>query len=120
MYHLIRHLNISLLIRKHNNVKELWDLLAMRNMDDLMYIYNLSDVNLMSVIANSRFKMMHEKFTLEPKNFSSMATFSKSACLLQTKFINTQPQTVVAAEAFENALSGGFSSTPLRVGFNTN
>ena len=56
----------------------LWNTLKMRNVSDMNDLYNTQDVILMCEIIESRFQLMQDKYSFNPRKSNSASTFSGS------------------------------------------
>ena len=56
----------------------LWNTLKMRNVSDMNDLYNAQDVILMCEIIESRFQLMQDKYSFNPRKSNSASTFSGS------------------------------------------
>lgn len=107
-------------VEVYERVKRLWVLLKMKDLNQLLHVYNFSDVVTLTVIAQNRFASLRESsLNLEPKNFSSMATYSQAVGLLYTHVILTGPNDCDKTQTFYNSIYGGYSATPTRLAFDT-
>ena len=57
--------------------------------------------------------------TFEPKNFSSLSTFSKASQCLMNKSITSLLHDADVVQAFESSIVGGFAATPIRLLFDS-
>ena len=111
--------NVSISNDLYENFRDIWTTYRCSSMEDLNYLYNMVDVVLLNVICKSRFSLLKEMMGFEPKNFSSLATFSKASQYLFNKSVSTTPKLADVCIAFEKAIIGGFAATPMRLSFDS-
>ena len=103
----------------YENAKKMFILLKMRNLSNLIDLYNAQDVIILLEIIESRFQSMQDKSGYNPRIINSASKLSgciqreKSKCILALPINNTQ------MEIFEKTLSRDFSSVNTRLSFDT-
>ena len=103
----------------YENVKKIWNVFQLRNLDDLNALYNASDVIIMANVVNKRLHKLFHLFGYEPKHFASTTGFSSAALAKHSRQIITNPQNNDVLMAFENAVRGGYSAVMQRLSFDT-
>ena len=92
----------------------------MRNLRDLLFIYNIIDVTLLAVLfTNCVLKLRKDYFNLNPLMASSLLQYAYMATLTQLKIIITYPYSNVMIKDFEEGVHGEHSLSPTRVGFDS-
>ena len=86
----------------------------------MVSLYNYADVIILTCLAQNRFNTLRQKSgQIEPKAFSSTCTFTGNAMLRYSKITINKSPNLRCLEAFEKTIVGGYSSTPIRISFNT-
>ena len=103
----------------YSNIKEIWSLFEIKNLDQLNYLYNMSDVIILANIVNKRLYDLSKLFVYEPKHFASTTGFSSAALARHSRHILVNPTSYKLLNAFEMGVRGGYSSIPQRLAFDT-
>ena len=104
----------------YDRMKRLWNILKLKNIGELVSLYNYADVIILTCLAQNRFNTLRQKAgQIEPKAYSSTCTFTGNAMLKQSKITINKAPNLKCLEAFEKSIVGGYTSTPIRISFNT-
>ena len=107
--------NVEISESTYQNVKDIWNSFNCKNLDELNYLYNMTDVILLTVLCQNRFEILKNLMVFEPKNFSSLSTFSKASQYLFNKSMTSLPNDSDVVDSFEKSIIGGFVATPIPV-----
>ena len=77
----------------YDRMKRLWNILKLRNIGELVSLYNYADVIILTCLAQNRFNTLRQKSgQIEPKAFSSTCTFTGNAMLRYSKITINKSQ----------------------------
>ena len=97
--------------------EEIYKRLGLRNLSELLTLYNAQDVIQLNTVMEKFFDENHEITKLNPRMFSSMSQFSSVASLRESKAIITGPRSVELSESIESSIKGGYADSPSRLSF---
>ena len=104
----------------YERMKKLWGLLSLKNIGELLCLYNYCDVIILTCLAQNRFNTLRKKGgDNDPKNYSSTCSFTGAVMLRNSKIVLKTAPDLKSLQAFEKAIIGGYTSTPIRISFNS-
>ena len=103
----------------YQNSKELFQILKMRDLNDMNDLYNFQDVALLCEIVENRFQLMQDQYGFNPRKCNSSATFSGCVEREMSKVIIAVPTSNEHLNIFETTLTGDFSSVNNRLAFDS-
>ena len=104
----------------YGRMKRLWSLLSLKNIGELLALYNYCDVIILTCLAQNRFNALRKKGgDNDPKNYSSTCSFTGAVMLRNSKIVLKPAPDLKSLEAFEKVIVGGYTSTPIRISFNS-
>ena len=82
-------------------------------------LYNAQDFIFLSEIGETRFQFMYEQYGFNPRKCNSARTLSGCIEREMYQVIIALPTSNEAADVFEQAITGGFTSVNTRLAFDT-
>ena len=92
----------------YERMKKLWSLLELKNIGELLCLYNYCDVIILTCLAQNRLSTLRKKGgDTDPKNYSSTCSFIGAVMLRSSKIVlNTAPD-LNSLKAFEKSNNWG-------------
>ena len=97
----------------------LYKTLKMRNLGDMIDLYNKQDVIPWCEIIENRFQLMHSRYVFNPRECNSASSLIGGIERDLSKVIITLPTSNEIVDVFEQTLTGGFSCVNTHLAFGT-
>ena len=104
---------------KYENFKILYAKLKMRDMSDLIDLYNAKDVIWLCESFENHFQIMYEKNMYNPRKINSASKLSGCIQKEQSKMVLASPTKNNVIEVFGETVTGGFRCVNTRLSFDT-